>query len=556
MSDTTAKKADPGDANYKDTIESILIAFILAFIFRAFVVEAYVIPTGSMAPTLYGAHMRFKCPDCGYAFDAGVQGRRNAAGDDLDIASDASPAIDFHCPNCGYAMATDRQPVRFGDRILVLKYLYLFQKPVPGDVVVFKSPNEDNHVPEDPEYGTNYIKRLIGVGPESVVILDGDVYTGPYDAETPLAADGKTPLFKIQRKAAHVQDALWRVIFNNDFIPHLGGDTHTWQQPWEEEKASSGWTVHGAVSTSWPEGAPIRTFDFSNAKAGGAIVFNPEPNPNTHALTDYLVYDEAEHRDIESQRWQQLFVSDLKLSADYIRKSGEGAFRLQLSKNTDLFTAELSRGKVRLLRGERVAPDRPAVVNEIELQSAAIPNAAFSGPRRVELINVDYRVSVRIDGKEVLATTDAQYSPNVQALWAKENQADMGSADSGSFARPLVRIQAQEQECRVEHVVLSRDIYYLSHRGNGAFWGTTRKISHIKDGEYFVMGDNSFISGDARYWNTPIDLPREGLEVESGRVPERFMLGKAFFVYWPAGYRLQFLPVNAVPDFGEMRFIR
>ena len=36
-------------SDIKETIESILIAFILAFIFRGFVVEAYVIPTGSMA---------------------------------------------------------------------------------------------------------------------------------------------------------------------------------------------------------------------------------------------------------------------------------------------------------------------------------------------------------------------------------------------------------------------------------------------------------------------------------------------------------------------------
>src|SRR6478672_10381680 len=62
-----AATSDEGSA--KETIESILVAFILAFIFRAFVVEAFVIPTGSMAPTLLGAHMRFTCPDCGYQFD-------------------------------------------------------------------------------------------------------------------------------------------------------------------------------------------------------------------------------------------------------------------------------------------------------------------------------------------------------------------------------------------------------------------------------------------------------------------------------------------------------
>jgi hypothetical protein len=38
-------------------------------------------------------------------------------------------------------------------------------------------------------------------------------------------------------------------------------------------------------------------------------------------------------------------------------------------------------------------------------------------------------------------------------------------------------------------------------------------------------------------------------------VPGRFLLGRAFFVYWPAGYK----PLNSgpalVPNFGDMRFI-
>jgi hypothetical protein len=34
------------------------------------------------------------------------------------------------------------------------------------------------------------------------------------------------------------------------------------------------------------------------------------------------------------------------------------------------------------------------------------------------------------------------------------------------------------------------------------------------------------------------------------------MLGKAFFVYWPAGFKPFGLPIRAVPNFGDMRFIR
>src|SRR4051812_37749921 len=81
-------KSDPNDGSIKETIEAILVAFILAFIFRGFVVEAFVIPTGSMAPTLLGAHMRFTCDDCGYQFDVNY----NTPGgheDDIQIPSEA-----------------------------------------------------------------------------------------------------------------------------------------------------------------------------------------------------------------------------------------------------------------------------------------------------------------------------------------------------------------------------------------------------------------------------------------------------------------------------------
>ena len=50
----------------RETIESIAIAFALAFLFKAFEAEAFVIPTGSMAPTLMGRHKDVLCPECGY----------------------------------------------------------------------------------------------------------------------------------------------------------------------------------------------------------------------------------------------------------------------------------------------------------------------------------------------------------------------------------------------------------------------------------------------------------------------------------------------------------
>jgi hypothetical protein len=159
----------------------------------------------------------------------------------------------------------------------------------------------------------------------------------------------------------------------------------------------------------------------------------------------------------------------------------------------------------------------------------------------------------------VITTTPADYHPDVKArLRDYENDKDA--------PRPSIRIAASKQACELTHVSLWRDIYYLN-RGRRpsndsertGFWGSP---SHFPDNlislgpeEYFCCGDNSLISQDGRYWSEDINLPDENLKVESGRVPQRFLLGKAFFVYWPSGFR----PVDSapaiVPNFGEMRAI-
>ena len=50
----------------KETLISVVIAFVMAFVFRAFVIEAFIIPTGSMAPTLMGQHVRIQSEQTGY----------------------------------------------------------------------------------------------------------------------------------------------------------------------------------------------------------------------------------------------------------------------------------------------------------------------------------------------------------------------------------------------------------------------------------------------------------------------------------------------------------
>ncbi len=100
-------------------------------------------------------------------------------------------------------------------------------------------------------------------------------------------------------------------------------------------------------------------------------------------------------------------------------------------------------------------------------------------------------------------------------------------------------IEAENQTCKMEHLSLWRDVYYTNRRYVRGELRTATPDHPVQLGpkEYFVMGDNSAISKDARWWEEPIDLPHEGLEMPEGRVPEQFLLGKAVFVYWPAGFQ-------------------
>src|SRR5258707_8003406 len=86
----------------RETIESIAVAFILAFLFRTFVAEAFVIPTGSMATTLMGRHKDIECPNCKFRYET-------TASSEADKDGNVKPK--FHvektiCPNCGMPVDT------------------------------------------------------------------------------------------------------------------------------------------------------------------------------------------------------------------------------------------------------------------------------------------------------------------------------------------------------------------------------------------------------------------------------------------------------------------
>src|SRR6056297_533064 len=117
----------------RETVEAFVVAFVLALLFRAFIAEAFVIPTGSMAPALMGAHKDLFCSQCGQQFPVGASlENRDAALENVVVGG--------VCSNCRYVnpldLAANPDHGTFnGDRILVSKYAYALSEPKRWDVI-------------------------------------------------------------------------------------------------------------------------------------------------------------------------------------------------------------------------------------------------------------------------------------------------------------------------------------------------------------------------------------------------------------------------------------
>lgn len=557
----------------KETVISVIIAFVMAFIFRAFVVEAYVIPTGSMGPTLHGAHMRMQSPQTGYNWavtpwhfdDLASGGMRTTENFPSAVQGRPGSPIVVHDPMTGQTLTYAAVRRRAGDRILVLKYLYGIQDPERFDVVVFKNPTDPS---------VNYIKRLIGLPGEQIAVVDGDVYARPAQPSAP-GQEWSSGGWKIQRKSERVQKELWQTVYDTHYTPADAGSAgpggRGFKQPW----VGDGWSsdARGVFKTDAPGGGVLR-YDTSATWMDGTQV-----GLLTRALVDWYPYNE---------RWntgfarQDFFVSDLRVRAGVKPTGNPDSAKVQLlirARGHEFRgLIEGSRASVQMRLDPKRAGGKESPWTTL---AEGVCTLSTTKPSSVEFWHCDQRLELWVDGKLVthgLSEGCYDWDPeqrvafatgkSLSTILAENKVVDHPLRDKMLFQPPEVELSVG-QATVITRLGLDRDVHYqssslqtrLSGPGTQGLGTLPYRTLTLKADQYFCMGDNSPASLDGRYWGLPEAwvsklMLREGMDVahQEGVVPGSLLLGKAFFVYFPstAGDGATWW----VPDFGRLRFIQ
>jgi signal peptidase I len=510
------------DSGIVETLQSLIVAFVLAMTFRGFVAEGFVIPTGSMAPTLLGAHRLLHSDLTGYTFPVGLDQRQ------LAVTSPPSAVDPMIGPGSGFERvglrATQQRP-RSGDRILVLKTIYPFVEPRRWDVVVFKNPTDPKG-----EAG-NYIKRLIGLPNETLWLADGDVFVE--------AAGDDQRRFVIQRKPEHIQRALWQPIHNSDHIVAARLDRPRPPSPWEGRH----WDTSGrSYRTDTSEPTALHW------------------NLATRRLDDWAMYNMLDARVNESL----VPVNDLRIAAGVVAEEPglEMIFELEARSHIFEFTVGDERARVRYRHAEE--PDQ-----WIEKESAGVHLPSPGRVLNVEFWHVDQSMRIFIDGREVVRLDyDWNAQERLEQATGECGDAAVHAAARGAIIETQLRWRFSGSPVTLHRVRVDRDIYYRTaslspvHQRNPPHYAGPASGTHpdnlavLGPDHYYMLGDNSQASLDSRVWGSPHSLVAYQVDESPFVVHRKLLLGKAWVVYFPAMFPLTEPGLPVVPDFGRLRYIR
>ncbi len=543
-----ASKASP-KSSIRETLISIIISFAMAFVFRGFVIEAFLIPTGSMAPTLLGANMRWQGTKTGYSWPTDT---RDRVGAEPFPIQGTQKKLEVHDPMSGIMQSDKNVPVRWGDRIFVMKYLYSVYEPQRFDVVVFKNPTDPTQ---------NYIKRLIGLPGEQVALVDGDVFTripaGPDEPGNPWLLSGWT----VARKPERAQRAMWQDVFTSELAPQGAGSVSL---PWRAGP--------GSDPAAWEIGT--RTSYRYTGAGETTLAWDGLVRP----IEDYYPYNELS---VSADR-PRYPVSDIRISLGVRPERADLGVSAIIASRGHEFRADVAGTSVTLRMkrygGPKRDPNSPSMVDNPPGEWVELAKGTLAAPLAPGLVtnldfwHADQHLTLFVNDVEV-ASAGYTWSPAERIAFATETTAqgavEQGSASliATSYSIPEVRWEFTGGPFDLYRVALQRDIFYRpdvyvspnppqprhSQSGRPARATHPSNTPVLTSTQYFMCGDNSPSSSDGRLWDKP--SPWVAAETDDdaiGVVHRDLIIGKAFWVYFPAPTRRQGMPV---PDFGRMRFI-
>lgn len=432
----------------QESIEAVVVAILLALLLRHFALEAFVIPTGSMAPTLLGEHLRVICPSCRQVYPMGrVDGGFESRCQLCEATTSAwSSEVDGQQVQMNWALALRppglrESPIFAGDKILVDKAAYRGPEPERFDVVVFKYPKEPQR---------NFIKRLIGLPGERVAIRGGDIVINGQRVQKPEA----------------VQEVLWRPIYKQSSPlpeardePWSSTDKDRWQLRRRGEALDQVLEIPGLereAFIAWPGASPT------------SLVFD-------RAIRDHESYNPTAARNGIGVGAEH-YIADLRIEAS-VRSLGaadEDGLVLSITINGfdySLRMPTLAAQPLRIEAARRV------------LAEAAVRPLEAGQIRRLRFEHLDGALRAWLDGELSLSTP--------------------APALEGAVSSSGLSLRAPASGAVFEKIELWRDVQYFD-RGPPPdmpeIFDVDRGEYLIPSGHFLMFGDNQPSSSDSRAW--------------------------------------------------------
>jgi signal peptidase I/predicted RNA-binding Zn-ribbon protein involved in translation (DUF1610 family) len=575
----------------RETIESIVVAFTLALLFRTFEAEAFVIPTGSMATTLMGRHKDLECEACGHGYQVGasreeddqsqawrqelVRAEREA--DELRAAvadtsrSDTTRAAaqqklvsiqapggrleqlrnrlerkmvsTARCPNCGFEtnllvreggeLAYDwRYPSFNGDRILVSKTAYDLAEPERFDVVVFKYP-EDAKV--------NYIKRLVGLPGETISIIDGDLWVSTAGEPEQIIRKSSEKLLAMLQEvhdSRHVAEELAAAGW-----PNRWSDWSSGSSVWSSDEGGRRFSV------ACEEGQAA-TLRYRHFLANGDVWEAARAGQDVSGMAEALLIDdfEAYNSPPTGSHW----VGDLAVEVDLETAGPQGRVAFDLVEGGLAYRCSID-----LVSGEATLaiPRQPGDPTPREGTPRGSTPIRGAGRWQVLFANVDDELALFVDGQRISFDRICSFVRQEDPVIPVTEDREPGNPAVSDLVP--IGVTAEAATVTLHHLRVLRDIFYIGvydFSETGKFLEDSRIDYELGPDQFLMLGDNSAASKDSRLW------------IEGPHVDRHLLIGKALVIFWPHPWPASWsVPLSFLgselrlpfwPNFGRMRRIR